>query len=216
MNLTGKNVNFLGDSITQGVGVTSMEAHYTNLLRCRAKLGCVRNYGISGTRIARQRKLNVNESAGETNSFVKRFADMDNNADLVVVFGGINDWAHGNAPFGSDENRTMDTFCGALHYLMKGLIEKYPAATICFLTPLHMEGDTVPIVFNHLPLEAYVKKIKETARRYSIPVLDLYGTSGILPDIPAQKELYCPDGIHPNDRGNERIAERLQAFLESL
>ena len=44
---------FLGDSITEGVGASSVEKRYTDLVG--AKLNChTVNYGISGTRIARQ------------------------------------------------------------------------------------------------------------------------------------------------------------------
>ena len=141
---------------------------------------------------------------------------MADDADVVVVFGGINDYGRGDAPFGAFTDRTMDTYCGALHVLMKGLIEKYPTAVICFMTPLHREKEWQGSHRNGLPLYAYVEKIRETAEYYSLPVLDLYQSAGIYPDIPAQKEAFCPDGLHPNDAGNERIAERLQGFLERL
>lgn len=215
MKLTGKKVIFLGDSITEGVGASCKEAFYTSLLHKRMGLSSVGNYGISGTRIARQQKVDPAHLSWDTNAFTERFEQMGD-ADVVVVFGGTNDWGHGDAPFGADEDRTMDTFCGALHYLMRGLIEKYPTALICFVTPLHRAGDTLPNASNQLPLKAYVDKIKETAEQYSLPVLDLFASAGIVPDIQIQKEIYCPDGLHPNDRGNERIAERLQGFLESL
>ena len=77
---------------------------------------------------------------------------MQDNVDIVFVFGGTNDYGHGDAPFGKFEDRTMDTYCGALHYLMRGLIQKYPAAQIVFMTPLHREGENTPSAFNQLPL----------------------------------------------------------------
>ncbi len=47
-------ISFLGDSITEGVGATSRENRFSSIL-CR-KVGAVEeNYGLSGTRIARQR-----------------------------------------------------------------------------------------------------------------------------------------------------------------
>ena len=49
-------INFLGDSITQGAGADCEEDMYVNVVG--AMLGCeVRNYGIGGTRIARQNIL---------------------------------------------------------------------------------------------------------------------------------------------------------------
>ena len=216
MNLSGKKVFFLGDSITEGVGTSCEEARYTYLLQKQAGFSEMKNYGISGTRIARQQKLNPETMHWDTNAFTERFDRMEEGADVVIVFGGTNDWGHGDAPFGCDEDRTIDTYCGALHCLMRGLIEKYPEAAICFVTPLHREGDLCPNDSNQLPLKAYVEKIKEYAGQYSLPVLDLYATAGIQPNIEAQKKLFCPDGLHPNDLGNVRIADRLQAFLEAL
>ena len=216
MELTGKKVWFLGDSITQGVGTSCEEAHFPEVLKKNAKLGTIKNYGISGTRIARQQNLGENADFVDLNSYCERFDQMEEGADVVVVFGGTNDYGHGNAPFGSFGDRTMDTYCGALHYLMSGLIEKYPTVTIVFLTPIHREGENHLNESNQLPLKAYVDQIKETAEYYSIPVLDLYATAGIYPDSPAQKKALCPDGLHPNDAGNMVIAKRLEAFLENL
>lgn len=215
MNLTGKKVWFIGDSITDGVGTSCEEMRFTELLKKNANLSEIRNYGISGTRIARQRVVSEENEFMDVNSFCERFDKMEEGADIIVVFGGTNDYGHGDAPFGTFADRTMDTYCGALHYLMSGLIEKNPTSLIVFMTPIHREGENVVNVSNHLPLKSYVDKIKETAEYYSIPVLDLYACSGIYPDSPAQKEAFCPDGLHPNDAGNVKIAERLQAFLEA-
>ena len=45
-------INFLGDSITQGVGASCPENVYHAVLKREAELSEARNYGISGTRIA--------------------------------------------------------------------------------------------------------------------------------------------------------------------
>ena len=50
---------FLGDSITAGVGASTQDKRYTDLVA--ARLGCeIINYGISGTRIAKQRQTSQN------------------------------------------------------------------------------------------------------------------------------------------------------------
>ena len=48
------------------------------------------------------------------------------------------------------------------------------------------------------------------------PVLDLYAYSGLQPQIEEVRTMYMPDGVHPNDKGNEVIAHKLQKFLEAL
>lgn len=217
MELKNKKVNFLGDSITEGVGTSSKDKIYLNLLKERASLAAARNYGVSGTRIARQLALPDDECR---NDFCKRMEKMDADADLVVVFGGTNDFGHGDAPLGSFSDRTPDSFYGACHFLMQGLIEKYPASQLVFMTPLHREnedslaGDRKPAPV--APLKTYVDILKEVAEYYAIPVLDLYTTSGIQPRVPLLKELYCPDGLHPNDAGHIRIADKLIGFLKTL
>ena len=214
MELKGKKVNFLGDSITEGVGASSVETCYPSVFGKIAELAEVRNYGISATRIARQIPPEVPPSRADLD-FCMRYSEMDSDADVVVVFGGTNDFGHGNAKFGVDSDRTPETFCGAVHYLMRGLIEKYPDKEIVFMTPLHREGECI-IDSNDKILKDYVDQIKKTAAYYSIPVLDLFETGGIYPDIPAQKEALCPDGLHPNDAGHHKIAQRLKRFIESL
>jgi lysophospholipase L1-like esterase len=66
------------------------------------------------------------------------------------------------------------------------------------------------------PLSVYVDIIKEVARYYSLPVCDLYANSGLQPNVSVIKEKYIPDGLHPNDKGNEIIAEKLGEFLKSI
>ncbi len=213
MELKGKKINFLGDSITEGFGTSCEAAQFSRVLADMAELGEIRNYGIGGTRIANQHKV---ENDVDSLSYCQRYTEMDNNADIVVVFGGTNDYGHGDAPFGEFSDRTPDTFYGSCHYLMKGLIEKYPDKQIVFLTPMHRCGGYNLKPQREQNLKDYVYAISEVAEYYSIPVLDLFGTLGICPDVEIQKEMFCPDGLHPNDAGNEKIALKLKKFLESL
>ena len=74
-----------------------------------------------------------------------RVATMDPDADIVVVFGGTNDFAHGDDPIGEMLDRCTTTFYGACHVLMARLIEKYPTATIVFMTPMHRVNEYLDI-----------------------------------------------------------------------
>lgn len=212
MKLQGIKANFLGDSITQGHGVSCPEATYWNVLKKKFGLGEVRGYGIGGTRIARQQVPTPEPYRWFDQDFCSRFDGMNPDADLVVVLGGVNDYGTGDAPMGNFSDRTPDSFYGALHFLMEGLCNKYPDAVIVFMTPLHRTWEE----HDGKKLSDYVKAIKEVAEYYAIPVLDLYATSGIQPEIPILREKYMPDGLHPSDAGAARIAERLGYFLQSL
>lgn len=212
MKLEGKKANFLGDSITAGSGCADKIDLFMNVLKRDAGLKEARNYGIGGTRIARQ-----SDATAETSrAYVDRYREMDDDADIVVVFGGTNDYGHGDAKMGAFDDRTENTFYGACHLLMAGLIEKYPEATIVIMTPVHRSGEDNPSSGNGLPLKAYVDAIIEVAGYYALPVLDLYRVSGIQPCLPVSKEKACPDGLHPNEYGHRLIESRLKGFLEAL
>ena len=217
MELKGKKINFLGDSITEGCGTSCEEKNYVSVFG-RLSGAVVRNYGISGTRIARQTV--PSEEPKFDNDFVKRADEMDGDADIIVVFGGTNDHGHGDAAFGTFDSRDVHTFYGAMHTLCQKLINKYPDAEIMFMTPLHKLGENKQInefgVRNVATLSGYVDAIKEVTKYYAIPTLDLYSVSGLQPEVEVLKERYMPDGLHPNDAGAEIIARRLLGFLKSL
>jgi len=222
MNLKGKKVNFLGDSITQGDGTSSKEHIYLSLLRERVGLAEARNYGIGGTRYAIQKgtKSRPKDDYVDLNSFAERFDQMDDDADIVVVFGGTNDYGHGDAPLGTFSDRTPETFYGACHYVFSGLVKKYLGKTIVIVTPLHRINELSEYGTakenRYGSLKEYVNIIREVAEYYSLPVLDLFANSGIQPEVEEIKNTYIPDGLHPNDLGHQIIADKLEAFLQIL
>ena len=222
MELRNLKINFLGDSITQGVGASSEHTVYHAVLKKEVGLAEARNYGISGTRFALQKGTPARPKNDyvDVNSFCERFEQMDDDADVVVVFGGTNDYGHGDAGIGNFSDRTPETFYGACHYLFSGLIKKYIGKPIVIMTPLHRIGETEipeakePGDFG--TLKDYVNVIREVAEYYSLPVLDLFATSGLQPEIKEIQENYIPDGLHPNDNGNAVISQKLKKFLELL
>lgn len=222
MNLENKKINFLGDSITEGVGTSCQECIYLNVLKKNAGLAEARNYGISGTRYAIQKGTEgrPKDDYVDVNSFSERFDRMDDDADIVVVFGGTNDYGHGDALLGKFSDRTPETFYGACHYLYSGLVRKYLGKAIVIMTPLHRcnelsdRGETKETSVG--TLKQYVDIIREVAEYYSLPVLDLYANSGLQPEVEEIKNAYIPDGLHPNDSGHQVLAHKLEVYLKSL
>ena len=209
MELKGKKINFLGDSITEGVGASEYAHCYVEQFAAATGAVC-RNYGISGTRIAKRRV--PYEIPEFDRYYASRVPEMDPDADVVGVFGGTNDYGHGDAPLGEMNDRTVWTYYGALHVLFTALIEKYPTAQIVILTPLHREDEE-----KRTPtLKPFVDATRQVAEYYSLPVLDLWANYGIQPRIPVMKNMYVPDGLHPSDAGHAILANKLRAFLEQL
>ncbi|MEG0269062.1 MAG: SGNH/GDSL hydrolase family protein [Clostridia bacterium] len=217
MELKGSVVNFLGDSITCGVGASSEEKRFTDVLAREFQLQKANNYGISGSRIARQQLITTEEYDRD---YCMRLDEMDQNADAVVVFGGTNDFGHGEAPLGLFEDRDPATFYGACHFLMSGLLNRYVGKPVVILTPLHRwneedpHGDIKPL--RVAPLKVYRSILLEVAQYYGLPVLDLYATSGIQPSNEVSRARLCPDGLHPSDEGHALIAHRIGLFLQTL
>lgn len=213
MELKNKVVNFLGDSITEGHGTSAPEYRFSQVIAEKCGLKKANNYGIGGTRIAHQTK--PSEYPRHDLDFCGRFAEMDPDADIIFVFGGTNDFGHGDAPIGEFTDRTPDTFYGALHYLMGGLLEKFPEAVIVFATPIHRLGEK-NVRDGRPDLAGFCAMIREVAEYYAIPVLDLWSMSGLSTNSKVIKEKYIPDGLHPNDAGNAVLAERIIGFLSAL
>ena len=224
MELKGKTVNFLGDSITEGTGVSNVpENRYDNVLKREYGLAAVYNYGIGGTRLAHQEK--PSEKPRYDLCFCGRAFTMNPNADIVVVYGGVNDYIHGDASFGDMNDRTPATFCGAVYFLMDFLKTQYAGKTVVFMTPAHCHFKGVsdkqvsprPMKKpNAQPLQAYVDVIKARGADLGVPVLDLFENLGIDPNKEIDKETYTVDGLHFNDLGQSFIAKALGEFLTAL
>ena len=218
MILEGSVINFLGDSITQGVGASCIENRYTDVLARRFGLKRANNYGISGTRIARQRVVTDDPFDQD---FCMRMDEMDTSADAVVVFGGTNDFGHGDAPLGTPADRDPSTFWGACHFLMSGLLERYCGKPVAILTPLHRQNEANPRgdgskPCDVAPLSVYRQILMEVAEHYALPVLDLYAVSGIQPVNDVCRARLAPDGLHPSDEGHALIAGKIGRFLQTL
>lgn len=222
MELKGLKINFLGDSITAGCGTSSEDKIFMNVLKEECGLAEARNYGIGGTRFALQKgtEKRPKDDWVDVNSFCERYEKMDDDADVVVVFGGTNDYGHGDAPIGGFSDRTADTFYGACHVLFSGLIKKYLGKPIIIMTPLHRTGEYINTGSGQkeptLPLKGYVEIIREVAQYYSLPVLDLYKESGLQPEVEEIRANYVPDGLHPNDEGHKIIEKKLKAYLLNM
>ena len=84
MELKGKIIDFLGDSITEGTGVEDRENNrYDNILKRKYDLKAVYNYGIGGSRLAHQRT--PSEKPRFDLCFCGRVYDLNPYADIIVV-----------------------------------------------------------------------------------------------------------------------------------
>ena len=141
---------------------------------------------------------------------------MPDGMDIVVVFGGTNDFGIGNEPIGEVTDETAETFNGAINILMKGLMTKYTDAFITFMTPLHRRTEEIPNEFTGSVLAEYIGAIKERAAYYGIHILDLHEAESLQPTDEYYETMILEDGIHPNEKGHETIAEEVMKYLTNI
>lgn len=219
MELRGKKAVFLGDSITEGCLATSPELAYHQILKGILGLREAVSYGIGGTRIARQKK--PTEDPKYDLDFNMRADKMDKDADIVFVFGGTNDYGHGDAPLGAFGDDTVWTFYGALGCLYKTLIDIYGKDKIVILTPTHRINDTNRRGNGSKERESgtlaeYVEAIRKTAAKYSLKVIDLFAKSSLDPNDKTVNDKYFADGLHPNNAGHEKLAQVIAEEIEKI
>lgn len=198
---TGKIANFLGDSQTDSAGNYKTKPYY-EWLKDILGLSKVNVYGVSGTTIM--------PVSGQTKSFCDRYVNMDSNADLIVVWGGVNDH-HYQQVLGTIDDTTTSSFYGSLDVLCKGLIEKYPTSDIVFITPCIRSGsDDLPNQYGKL--KDYAKAIVEVCEKYNIYVYDAFKKAGMPINTTQGRTIYTVDGLHLNDVGHEKLGKSLSAF----
>ncbi len=206
MELQGKTILFLGDSITEGHVAENLYG-FPRIME--EKYGIQAGiYGLHDTRIARQQTPSPYPQWDL--DFYIRSQDMPPFAHAVVVFGGTNDYGTGDAPLGKLGDATRDTFYGALQVLLAELKQRYPQAVIAVLTPLPRITEEQPETGK--TLLSYVQAVRQVAAANGLPMLDLYTQSGLDP----ADAITMPDGLHPSDAGHEKLARQLGDFLLNL
>lgn len=167
--------------------------------------------GIAGSRIAYGTEQNTKPYC-----ISARYQDLPSDAELIVINGGTNDWAHNGVELGTMADRTNITFYGALHVLCKGLIEKYPSKTIMFMTPIKRTVNLDAVNDLGLKLSQFADAIIEVCGYYGIPVLDMFRKCTLNPSITQQQSLYFIDDTHPNVEGHFRMGTTVSGFLKTL
>jgi lysophospholipase L1-like esterase len=206
-------INFLGDSITEGCAADCPE-HIYSAICCSLLDAKEGNYGLGGSRIARQR-VNVNNNPDE--DFLLRARWM-NPCDFLFVFGGTNDYGHGDAPLGKIEDSTPWTFYGALNCLCEYLLnsKNLKKEQICFILPTYRHDESNPhgdgslYFLEKKPLERYRMAISEVCSKFGIDTLRIESLPKPLDNKPNE---YYADGLHPTTKGHRLIGKEVASYL---
>ena len=150
-------------------------------------------------------------------NFLNRVSAMDlSGYDLIVTFGGINDWI---------QSIDFDDFKDAVDDYYAYLIENATQARIAVLTPLKTFNYGATNIGGKTQKD-FADYIKEVANEYSLPVLNLTDESGFCPNksstfsnmwsyLPAGSSTH--DGVHPNtDWEKKYLTPQIAWFLAGL
>lgn len=212
----GKKLVALGDSITSGYNLRGTELAWPEQTASMLNM-TLSNYGIGASEVAQYIQDN-----NSYNPMCLRYTEMDDDADLIIVSGGTNDWAHAHTDLGQLGDKVQTTFYGALDILCRGLLTKYPGKTIMFMTPIKRFAGAVEGKEYYTPnsrgytLKDFSDAIKEVCSFYGIPVLDMYSECSINPIIPELYTAYIPDGSHPSFAGHRLMAQQVCGFITGL
>lgn len=218
---SGKTVIAIGDSITtyERIEPDAQNTDSNYVVRMCSEVGALllENYSIGGSTISQR----SSDPTGR-NPISIRYADMRDDADLIIVSAGTNDCTHAWTSLGEFSDTTVNTFYGAMHVLCSGLKAKYVGKQVMFITPIRryhapagMTTPTSPNANGETP-QQYVDAIIEVCNYYGIPVLDNYRTCILNPFISEYRSEYMSDGTHPNAAGHIIMKDRLVNFLRQL
>lgn len=126
-------------------------------------------------------------------------------------------------------NLSEDTFSGRINKLLGHLKSRYPEKTIILFTPIHRgyakfsdKNEQLSEEYSNsigLFIDDYVNALKRAGEIWSVPVIDLFGESGILPAVDSHTIFIADtdtDRLHPNERGHHRIAKIVEKHLSHI
>ena len=232
----GKKVAFLGDSITDP---RQENAIYWQFLE--QSMGVEAHvYAVSGYRWCNMLEMagKMKSSEGDDLDAILIFVgtnDYNAGVPLGEWWSITNETATYSGPVSLMRPRrypNLDpgTMRGCINMTMRYLKANWPDAQIVLMTPLHRafakfsEKNIQPPEClpnrNGVYLEDYIRVIREAADIWSVPLIDLYRDSGLLPS----EEVYAKffrylggtDMLHPNTEGHRRLAELIRLKLLSL
>ena len=199
-DLSELRVACIGDSLTSGIG----QGNYPDIMKPLIGTAHISNHGVGGSSI----------SGSVHNPMVKRYREIPEDTDVIVVCGGVNDsFEVTESSFG--EVGAEKTFCGDLNRLLTGLQTDYPDAKIIFYVPppsyefVELKEKNPAL----LTQERFRAEILSQCNSLGIDVIDAYSLNFMNPFDEQVRQLLYRDNTHPNAAGNHLMASLIAARI---
>lgn len=212
-----KKIAFSGDSITFGYNdlLSGKQLDNTWVNQVGNALGVkeVINLGVSSATLMKS----------DNTSIIEVYKEYSDNIDIIGFMIGINDAYH-NYPFGKIDSTDETTFCGCMHSLCNGIINKWKPSDDKFVfIMLYPQADATLVnpdaIYKGLHgWEAWIEATKDIAQYYAIPVCDLYHNVGITPHSDT-KNIYwggspTKHSAHPTQIGANVFAKYIENWMK--
>lgn len=180
----------------------------------------------------------VQDNLVMTNQLLRLLDDKRKNGyspDMITVLCGLNDAAYStlHPVLGSYEQafsadlsgvtpedwfsqpayqELRQTVYGSFRFFLCTLIREFPYAYIVVITPQQVDNG----VYTYERILPVCQALKQVSYRYSVPVIDMFGESGVS-DREGLNELFVlQDRIHPNARGEQLLYLYLEKRLRQM
>lgn len=195
---SSKTMVMIGDSLTNWAGGNDADDGFLKIVHNTTGI-VTKNEGLAGAW--------WQTGDGQTNCGVQRvnaiIADQ-RKYDLYCFMLGTNAGSTTDTGETSSDTTTMS---GAIRYCMEKLKEYDPTAQILVcLPPQRAEGNSTQETVNSV-----IKKIVES---YSVPTIDMYHESGIVPNTTIADIGYLTDGLHLTEKGYTAVGNLLSSEIK--
>lgn len=224
----GKTILCLGDSITHdGLYTTPLSSLLDAKIINRGSSGS--SIAIRGNNISFVERVQLPQSDESGTAF-----GMPTKADVVIFYGGVNDWMASSVDFGTTkEGENTDTFCGSVFFVFNKLKQYYPNASFfvvnnynvyspnVFTTASEIKyADNEDGVYEYVrniygkTFDDYRNAIIEISKLFGFKMIDLKNVGfSFFKKTDREKYSYLNngnyDGLHPNEDGGKLMAKHM-------
>ena len=233
----GKRVAFLGDSMTDPANSSSVLKYWNyldSLTGIRPVVFARSGYRWDGIyRKAQELADSVPADSLDAIFIWAGTNDFNGSVPPGSLFTETVDSVRVNGTPSARRHRTISladsTVSGNINLTLKFLKTNYPRIPLVVMTPIH-RGYARFSAKNEQPSEEwanglglyidhYVSLIRRGAELWSVPVIDLFAESGIVPSLDSNIPYIHDSGsdrLHPSDEGHYRIARIIQSRLATI